>query len=32
MLNKDILDAFYKETNNVIVKYVNIHPDIYMKD
>ncbi|MEC0033324.1 VanW family protein [Bacillus cereus] len=32
MLKKDILDAVDKETNNVAVKYMNIHSDISMQD
>lgn len=32
MLKKDILEAINKETNNVAVKYINIHPDISMQD
>lgn len=32
MLKKDILDAVYKETNNVVVKYSNIHPNLSLQD
>ncbi|MCU4863922.1 VanW family protein [Bacillus cereus] len=32
MLKKDILDAVDKETNNVVIKYINIQPDISMQD
>lgn len=32
MLKKDIIDAIYKETNNVVVKYINIHPNLSIED
>ncbi|MGN4668301.1 VanW family protein [Bacillus cereus group sp. MYBK234-1] len=32
MLKKDIIDAIYKGSDNVVVKYTNIHPNISIED